>query len=55
MAKEQMPPDPMAAMAGGAIAIHEMFLGLLEGGFTEPQALYLMGVWLANVKAEGNG
>jgi hypothetical protein len=44
----------MAAMAGGAIAIHEMFLGLLEGGFTEPQALHLMGVWLATLgTAEG--
>lgn len=38
----EMPPDPFSGSLPGAIAQAEMLRSLLEGGFTEPQALYYM-------------
>jgi hypothetical protein len=35
--------DPMSVLAEGAAQIHEMFLSYQEAGFTEQQALYLVG------------
>lgn len=41
-ADPQMPPDPFAGTLPGAIAQAEMLRSLLDGGMTEPQALYYM-------------
>ena len=38
-----LPNDPVSALAEGAANLHEMFLALLHAGFTEDQALYLVG------------
>jgi hypothetical protein len=35
--------DPMTALAEGAAQMHEMFLSYQQAGFTEQQALYLIG------------
>jgi hypothetical protein len=37
-----MPPDPFSGTLPGAIAQAEMLHSLIEGGMTEPQALYYM-------------
>lgn len=37
-----MPPDPFSGSLPGAIAQAEMLHSLIEGGFTEPQALYYL-------------
>lgn len=41
-ADPQMPPDPFAGTLPGAIAQAEMLHSLIEGGMTEPQALYYL-------------
>ncbi len=38
----QMPPDPFSGTLPGAIAQAEMLHSLIEGGMTEPQALYYL-------------
>jgi hypothetical protein len=38
----EMPPDPFSGSLPGAIAQAEMLASLIEGGFTEPQALYYL-------------
>lgn len=38
--------NPMS-MADGAVGIHELFLSFVKAGFTEHQALYLVGQVLA--------
>jgi len=38
---QEMPPDPVSAMAAGSAQLHEIFCSHVEHGFTEPQALYL--------------
>ena len=35
-------PKPMS-MAESAVAMHELFLSLVKAGFSEQQALYLVG------------
>jgi hypothetical protein len=42
-----MPRDPMSLLAEGATATHELFLSYVQAGFTEAQALYLVGQMLA--------
>lgn len=36
-------PEPMTQMAEAAAQLHEMFTAYTEAGFTEQQALYLVG------------
>lgn len=43
----EKPTDPMTVLGEGSAAIHEIFLELLSAGFTEWQALRLIGVMLA--------
>lgn len=38
----QMPASPMTPIAASAVGIHEMFQALVEAGFTETQALFLV-------------
>jgi hypothetical protein len=37
------PEDPITQLAEGAVATHELFLSYVRAGFTEQQALYLVG------------
>lgn len=39
--------EPMTPASEAHIALHEFFLGLMRGGFTEKQALYVVGVMLS--------
>lgn len=41
------PTDPITKLAEGAVALHELKVEYMKAGFTEPQALYLVGVVLA--------
>jgi hypothetical protein len=38
-----MPTDPVSLLAAAATQTHEMFVSYMNAGFTEPQALYLVG------------
>lgn len=38
-----MPADPVSALAEGAAQLHEVFEAYQDAGFTERQALYLLG------------
>jgi hypothetical protein len=38
----EMPPDPFSGTLPGAMAQAEMLHSLIEGGMTEPQALYYL-------------
>lgn len=40
------PDDPFTELGQFAHQLHEMFLAMVEAGFTESQALYLMGCQL---------
>lgn len=37
------PQDPISALAEMAASVHETFLAYIKAGFTEDQALYLVG------------
>jgi len=37
------PEDPITALTEMAASLHEMFKAYVEAGFTEEQALYLVG------------
>lgn len=39
--------EPMTPMAEATAHLHEMFVTLVAGGFTEAQALHMLGVMLA--------
>jgi hypothetical protein len=41
------PPDPFGPLAEGAVAVHNLFLAYVEAGFTEHQAIYIVGQMLA--------
>ena len=41
------PPDPVSPLAAGMAQAHEIYLTLIGSGFTESQALYLLGQILA--------
>ena len=45
--KNDGPSDPFGPMALAAAGMHQIFLAYVEAGFTEPQALYLLGQMLA--------
>ncbi|MCW2915520.1 MAG: hypothetical protein JWN52_3588 [Actinomycetia bacterium] len=38
-----LPNDPVSALAEGAAQLHELYLAFISAGFTESQALYLVG------------
>jgi hypothetical protein len=38
-----LPPEPMSELAAGAAQMHELFTAYIAAGFTESQALYLLG------------
>lgn len=38
-----MPPEPMSELAAAAAQMHELFTAYIAAGFTESQALYLIG------------
>ena len=38
--------EPNSALLDAAIAMHEMYLTLVQAGFTEHQALYVVAVFL---------
>lgn len=40
--------DPFSALTQGSISLHEWFVSLLEADFTEPQALTLISLVIAN-------
>lgn len=40
---DDMPDDPFSGLADMSASIHEWFITLMKGGFTERQALYLIG------------
>lgn len=42
MSDDNNTPEPLSALMEAAVSMHEMFLSLLAGGFTEAQALYLV-------------
>ena len=44
------PADPFTAIAMAAASMHEMYVSLLTAGFTEPQAIYLVGQALTGGK-----
>ncbi|MEV7013287.1 hypothetical protein [Streptosporangium sp. NPDC051022] len=37
------PEDPITQLAQGAVQLHEVFVAYVEAGFTEQQALFLIG------------
>lgn len=37
------PDDPISALAASAVGAHELFVSLVGAGFTDNQALYLVG------------
>jgi hypothetical protein len=37
------PEDPITALAQSAVGAHEMFIAFVGAGFTDSQALYLVG------------
>ena len=41
---DEAPVDPFTAMAEAATAMHELWKTFVDAGFTEAQALYLVGV-----------
>jgi len=44
---DRVPVEPSAAVRQSAKAIHEVFIALANEGFTEAQALHIIGVMLA--------
>jgi hypothetical protein len=42
-----VPDDPISPLAEGAAQLHELFLCYVKTGFTEAQALYLIGQIIA--------
>ena len=39
---EQVPEEPMSALAEGVAQQHEMFMAYVEAGFTRPEALKII-------------
>lgn len=37
------PEDPITSLAEAAVSLHELFQAYVDAGFTEQQALYLVG------------
>ena len=49
----QPPEDPITNLAQAAAQMHELFLAYVNAGFTEAQALYLIGQILGNAGRTG--
>jgi hypothetical protein len=49
---QQKPEDPMTAMAEMAVSLHEIFLAYVAAGFTQSQALYLVGQMVREATAQ---
>lgn len=45
-----MPADPISDLRAGAAQLHELFMSFVESGFSEGQALYLVGVLIAAMR-----
>ena len=41
-----MPDEPLNPVLEGAVQMHEMFLALVEAGFTEDQAVKVLVHWV---------
>jgi hypothetical protein len=50
-----LPPDPITGWAQGAAAVHEMYISYVAGGFTEQQALYLVGQYVRGLAQQTPG
>ncbi len=51
----EFPADPITGLREGAVSLHECFLSYIAAGFTETQAMYLVGVVLATALNQGTG
>lgn len=52
----RVPVEPSAAARIAAHNLREMFVGLINEGFSESQALHILGVMLAStIQAHGGG
>lgn len=49
------PVEPPADMRTAALTMRQMFLSLVEAGFTAPQALQILGAMLAAAQNGGDG
>jgi hypothetical protein len=41
-----MPDEPLTTFGEGVVQMHEMFLALIAGGFTEDQAIRFLVQWV---------
>ena len=41
-----MPDEPLTTFGEGVVQMHEMFLALIAGGFTEDQGIKFLVVWV---------
>jgi hypothetical protein len=46
MPEQPLPADPMNPFSEGVVSMHEMFLALTAGGFTDDQAIKLLVAWI---------
>lgn len=47
MAEDEAPADPISMMREGMAQMHELFLGMVEAGFTRIEACHIIGVLMA--------
>jgi hypothetical protein len=51
---DELPPDPLTALAAGAAQMHELFRAYIGSGFTEAQAMQMICAMLeAMIKKAG--
>lgn len=53
MSEQKIPDDPMSELATAAASLHELYLSLVAAGFTETQALYLVGQAMTGQQNQG--
>jgi hypothetical protein len=53
--QESGPADPVTVLAAGAAQAHELFTAWVDAGFTDRQALYLLGQVMAASAAAARG
>lgn len=41
--EQETPTDPITVLMAASVQLHEQYLGYVKAGFTEAQALYLVG------------
>ncbi len=54
MQNANLPPNPITVLAEGAAQLHEIFCSYKAAGFTEQQALYLVGLIITAAMREAN-